>query len=239
MKTSGSFKNPMPLYNLLRQDIRQALGDNIILSEDLYFRGVLIIKAGSFLDDETIFRLLNFGFKKASILLPEAKDKNQPVIQNMSLLQLKKQYLATQKCLVADKDGYFINEIINALKASYVKEEHVYAVNNSIPIKKILEDKNPNYIFIDLNLYPSHGLKIIKEIRRTTAAHIFLTALVDENKTALMNKLIHEVDSLNATMLLKPISAIELRVHLLNTVTNNHIKHFVSQKRIKNKFKIA
>lgn len=239
MKTSGSFKNPMPLYNLLRQDIRQALNNTIILAEDLYFRDVLIIKAGSFLDEETIFRLLNFGLKKARVVLPESKEKKKPVIENMSILQLKKQYLGQQKCLVADKDGYFINEIINGLKSSYIKEENIYAVNNSIPIKNIIEDKNPGYLFIDLNLYPSHGLQIIKDIRRSTLANIFLTALVDENKTTLMKKLAKEVDSLNSTLILKPVSAVELRVQLLNTVTNDHIKYYVSQKRIKNKFKIA
>ncbi|MEW5821498.1 MAG: hypothetical protein AB1782_15000 [Cyanobacteriota bacterium] len=240
MSTSGSLKNPVPLYNLLRKDVRDTVDGQVILSEDLYYRGVLILKTGTFLDDETIYRLLNFGFKKVNIILPDSNESKIPGFENVSILQLKKQYLKGQKCLVADKDGKQINELISMICASYIKETNIYAVNNSIPIKKLIDERHPKFVFIDLNLYPNHGLKVIKEVRNHTNAHLFLTALVDQSKTNLIDKLKSEVALYNTTLLLKPISSIHLRHLILESVTNKEIRKFLTLRRyLKDKFKIA
>jgi ActR/RegA family two-component response regulator len=234
MATSGLPKNPVPLYNLLRQDVRMALDEQIILAEDLYFRDVLIIKAGSYLDDQTIYRLLNFGVKRVNLLLPEDKPKKQ-IFENLSIVQLKKEYLRQQKCIIADKDGHYLNELINTLTVSYVKDTNIYAVNNSIPLKNLIEDKHPRFIFVDLNLYPNHGLKVIKEIKKHTTANLFLTALVDQSKIELVEKLRNEVELMGATLLFKPVKSAQLRVVLMNTVSNQDVSKFLSARRYQKK----
>lgn len=239
MATSGLFKNPMPLYNLLRKDVREAMDMQVILTEDLYYRGVLIVKAGSFLDEEMLYKLLNFGFKRVNILLPDDKELGSKP-QKLSLLQLKKQYLAAQKCIIADKDGHFINQLVSMVKASYIKEENILAFNNSIPIKKSIEEHQPRYIFIDLNLYPHHGLKVIKDIRSYSNAHIFLTALIDKSKMHLCEKLRTEVQNYNATLLLKPVSSVQLRMLLLDSVSSKDVRKYLTLKKyLKNRFKTA
>lgn len=244
MTTSGHLKNPVLLYNLLRHDIREAVDRQVILMEDLYYRGVLIVRAGSFLDEETIYKLINFGFKRVNILLPDKKDnrktKEISTGEELSILELKKKYLAQQKCIIADKDGQQINDLISIVKASYIKESNIFAVNNSIPIKNMLEEKQPKYVFIDLNLYPNHGLKVIKEIKKFTNAKIFLTAMVDQSKTALVNKLRNEVESNNASLVLKPISSTEIRYLLFDSISNKDLRRFLAIRRyLKEKFKIA
>lgn len=239
MATSGLFKNPILLYNLLRKDIRDAMDKQVILTEDLYYRGVLIVKAGSFLDEETIYKLLNFGFKRVNVLLPDDKELGS-LPQKLSLAQLKKQYLAGQKCVIADKDGHFINQLVSMVKASYLKEENILAFNNSIPLKNAIEEHQPKYIFIDLNLYPHHGLKVIKDIRNYSNAHIFLTALVDKSKIYLCHKLRNEVQTYNATLLLKPVSSVQLRMLLMDSVSSKDVRNYLTLKRyLKDKFKSA
>jgi hypothetical protein len=239
MVSSGLPKNPVPLYNLLRQDVKQALEDSIILSEDLYYKDTLLIKAGSFLDDQTIYRLLNFGIKRVKVLLPENKTKKTP-FENLSIIQLKKEYLKEQKCIVADRDIHFINELISGLKSSYIEEANIFAVNNSIPVKKLIQDKNPKYIFVDLNLYPDHGLKLIKTLKDISYANVYLTAMIDQSKSNLFDKLKHEVEANKATLLLKPVKTAQLRLILLNSVSNRDVSRFLALKKYsKKKFKSA
>lgn len=238
MNLNGSLKNPVLLYNLIRQDVRDTLDGQVIIAEDVHYKDSLIVKAGTFLDEKTIYRLINLGIKRVNILLFD--DYKKTDLENISILQFKKQYLNNQKCIIADKDVYQINELISVVAASHIIETNIFAVNNSIPIRKLIEDKQPKYIFIDLNLYPNHGLKVIKEIKRFTNAHIFLTALVDQTKVELVNKLKKEVDLQNAKLLLKPVSPTELRLILLDTVTNKDIKKFLLlRKYYKNKSKTA
>lgn len=229
MNLRDSLKNPVPLYNLLRKDVREALEEQIILTENLYYRDVLIIKSGAFLDETLIYKLLNFGFKKVSIVLPEAKPQTTD-FENLSILQLKKQLLKTQKCLIADKNAYHINELIAVLTASYINEDNIIAVNNSLPVKKLILEKQPKFVFIDLNLYPKHGLKVIKEISKHATGHVFLTALADESKVELINKLKLEVATCNAQLLLKPIVPVPLRTILLDCVTNSDVKKYLAKK---------
>jgi ActR/RegA family two-component response regulator len=234
MASSGLIKNPVTLYNLLRKDVREALDEQIILSEDLYFKDTLIIKAGSFLDDQTIYRLLNFGVKRVKILLPESKPGKTP-FESLSILQLKKEYLKGQKCLIADRDINHINELIAVISASYIKDKNIIAVNNSMPVKGIIEEKQPKFIFVDLNLYPQHGLKIIKDIKKITAGNVFLTAMVDQSKTALVEKLQHEVEMNNATLLFKPVAVAQLRLLLLNSISNKEVSRYLSLKKLLSK----
>jgi len=228
MNLVDSLKNPVPLYNLLRKDVREALDKQVILTENLYYRDVLIIKSGAFLDETLIFKLLNFGFKRVNILLPDSKSVPGD-FENVSILQLKKQLLKQEKCLIADKNAYHINELISVLTASYINENNILAVNNSMPVKKMILEKQPKLVFIDLNLYPKHGLKVIKEISKHSIGKVFLTALVDGSKVELINKLKSEVDACEAQLLLKPISASNLRNILLDCISNNDVKKYLAR----------
>lgn len=240
MSRNGLLKNPVRLYNLLRNDIRTALDEQVILNEDLYYKDTLIIKAGSYLDDQVIYRLLNFGIKSVNIQLPE-NNTGKPVIKTNTFGDIKKLFLKQQKCIVADKDAYYINQLISALKSSHITESNILAVNNTIPIKKLIEDNCPKFVFIDLNLYPDNGLKVIKEINKLSLnTNIYLTALINHSKTALVDKLNKEVEKSNASLIYKPVSPSQIKLLVMNSISQKDIKNFMTIKRLQqNRIKSA
>ncbi|MFH0702553.1 MAG: hypothetical protein V2B14_03320 [bacterium] len=209
----ANMKNPINLRRL-RSKKNSNFNYNLVLKDDIWKQGILLLRSGKYLTKDIIDKLINFGIHEINVHLDEEDENDYEYYEdeNSAIEELKKNFIKTQNILVIDNNFRDANYLTRTLMCVGFKQRNIYVITNAKLIKKYFESKNFAHLFIDFNLY-KNNTQIVDNLNLKNI-NIFLTTLLSEIKTSI-RELESNIDSLETKIILKPVMAGHLR-NLIN-----------------------
>jgi len=214
----GTLKESVDLIKIKTDKLIESKEQGLLLKDDIWGKGTLILKSGVYLTEELINKLLKFGIKKVNVTFDDL------AVQEISIEeqnQLKKQFLNTQSVLIVDKNLINASLLVRQLIDNGFKEGNIFVTKESNKINKYFRAKQINFLFIDEDLYESCAKCVEKyTLLRNTHAFIMLNAMMvntldlTEFKKAGISKI---------KFLLKPIMEEKLSRLVLDALNQNFL----------------
>lgn len=204
MRADNNHSNPVNLQNLHPDKIKK---QKLILTEDIWKRGILVLKSGKPLTEKIIEKLLNFGIYEVNVYVSKDDYIEE---ENKALEQLKRNFIQEQNILIIDKNFNDIGYLARSLKGISFNEKNMYIASNIKAIYKYLQAKTPNYLFIN---YYTDVLSHIRELKNNyylDKTHIFLTLSLDESKINI-KELESKISLFKTRLILKPLTVNQLK----------------------------
>ncbi|OGI16683.1 MAG: hypothetical protein A2287_03975 [Candidatus Melainabacteria bacterium RIFOXYA12_FULL_32_12] len=219
MLVSNVLTNPVNLKTLKSKFYREFSNFTLVLKDDIWKRGILILRGGKYLTEDMIDRLLNFGINEVNIHL----DEDDCEEEHKAVEELKRNFIKTQNILLIDKDfddmGYIVKNLVNI----GFNKKNIYVSTDIKVINKYLQDRIPDYLFVSYKPGIEAYIKAIREVEVLKDIHIFLTASIDESELGI-RELENKADSLSTKFILKPVIAGYLKKLVSQTIDQDFCK---------------
>jgi len=198
MLTENCLENPVNLRKIKNEKILEKY--SLVLKDDVWKKGLLLLGKGLYLSEEVIEKLINFGVKEVSVHYYEDNFGEEEKYIEM----LKRNFLKDQRVFIFDKNiknsVYFANILIHI---GY-KRGNIFALSNSKNTVKYFKNKKPDYLVIDYESNSENIINIIKEAYNST--HIFLIVNEDTKKSESFKKLQNSLKYFKINFVSKPMS---------------------------------
>jgi hypothetical protein len=136
------------------------MSKNYLTDHDIYKDDTLLLKKGSFIDNNIVAKLQNFG-----IFI----DENEPKEQEQNALTKN-----SLSILVADSNEFSCVKTKKILESSILKNGKIIQVSNKSLLKTVILNNNFNFIFIDYEMFDEETLNEIF-LRAKEKTYIFIT----------------------------------------------------------------
>ncbi|EKE03733.1 MAG: hypothetical protein ACD_20C00157G0010 [uncultured bacterium] len=233
MFVSNVLANPVNLKTLKTRFYDEFSNFTLVLRDDIWKRGTLILRGGKYLTEDVVDKLLKFGVNEVNIHLDEEDYEEE---EHKAVEELKRNFIETQNILLIDRDfddvGYIVKNLVN----TGFNKAKIYASKDIRVINKYLEDKIPDYLFINYDSGVEVYIKAIREVEILRNTHIFLTASIDSELS--IKELENIADSLDTKLLLKPVIAGHLR-NLVNQTIDLDFCKLLRNKNNENAYKYS
>ncbi len=125
--------------------------NGLLLKEDIWEKGTLVLKSGVYLTEELINKLLRFGIKRVNVDLENFSEKN--ALSEFPESMTKK-YIASQSALIVEKNIIDAGLMIKYLIDIGFKGGNIFITKEPNFINRYFGAKKINFLFIDGGLYP-------------------------------------------------------------------------------------
>lgn len=112
---NNSIKNPIDLLELKSERFSDDSEYNMVLKEDVWKQGILILRSGKYLTGEIIDKLINFGIREVNVHLDDNEFQED---ENQAIEELKRNYIKSQNILIIDskyKNIIFLASILTKM----------------------------------------------------------------------------------------------------------------------------
>src|SRR3989339_431266 len=203
MTMKGFFKNPVNLKNLKISNVLNDPTVNLVLKEDIWLRGILILRSGKHLSETIIDKLVNFGINEVNVNI----EKDNYIRDEYEAIEdLKKNFIESQNILIIDEDLKEIRSIARHLTDIGFQEDHIFGSTDARAIDNYIQDKVPDYLFINYDGETESYIRTMRQFLVDT--HVFLTASLNK---ADINKLEDKSGILDSKFIAKPLIAGQIR----------------------------
>jgi len=121
----------------------------IMLSDDIWGNGALLLRSGAYLTEEIISKLLRFGVKKVNVKVEE-QNQEQEIEEQSAILA---DFLSVQKSLIIGNSQNMANYLTKSLVQCGFDRDNIYTTNDISSINNYFRACPINYIFIEGNFY--------------------------------------------------------------------------------------
>ena len=218
MSGTGTLKESVDLIKLKTDKLIESKDQGLLLKDDIWGKGTLILKSGVYLTEEIINKLLKFGIRKVNVTLDNLVAQEFDVEEQN---QLKKQFLCTQSVLIVEKNLINASLLVRQLIDNGFKEGNIFVTKEPTTINKYFRAKHINFLFIDEDLYENCAKCVEKyTLLRNTHTFIMLIAMM-ANKLELME--FKKAGISKIKFLLKPIMEEKLNRLVLEALDRNFL----------------
>jgi hypothetical protein len=202
MEENALLSNPVNLKEL--KDSCTFENSDFILKDDIWLKGILLIRSGKYLTESIIDKLMNFGIYEVNIHLNRAVDYTE---ESNATRELKENYMKTQSILIIDKDFNEIKRLEKTLVNIGFKEKNIQEATNIRVLTRYFQNKPPDYLFINGHYWGiKNYLSYIRSSKTLKNMHIFL--LSDEFE---LQKPEINAENFNARLIHKPVIEEQLK----------------------------
>ncbi len=152
MTEKMSLKESVDLIKIKTGRLIEGNEKNLLLKDDIWEKGALIIKSGAYLTEEIINKLLKFGIRKVCVSINNIESK-QIVFEKQN--HLMNQFINTQGVLIVEKNLINAGTLIKQLVDNGFKEGNIFLTKEPSFINSYFRAKQINFLFIDEDLYES------------------------------------------------------------------------------------
>ncbi len=210
---TGSLKESVDLLKIKTDKIIERKECGILLKDDIWGKGTLILKSGVYLTEDIINKLLRFGIKRVNVAV------NDPIIEETSTedpYHLIKQFINTQSVLILEKNLINASPLVRLLIDNGFKEGNIFVTKEPSTINRYFRAKQMNFLFIEEDLYESCK-KCVEKYSLLKNTHTFV--LVNTKKSAESKK----VGISRIKFLLKSIPEKKLSKLILEALDRNFL----------------
>ena len=196
MLLENCLKNPVSLQEIKSEKILAKY--RLILKEDIWKKGLLLLRSGLFLSEELIDKLMNFGIFEINVLYQDNGYEEE------YMKVLKRNFLSSKNVYIIDPDLKNAVYWTNILADIGYKIKNIYTLTNAKYAASCFKDKNPDYLIIDYESNSEDIIDILEKVNKHT--HIFI--IVDKNSRTSnkFNELENNVKLLEIHYITKSIS---------------------------------
>jgi len=198
MLAENCLENPVNLKKIKNEKILEKY--SLVLKDDIWKRGLLLLRRGLYLSEEVIDKLINFGIYEINVHYYEDNCKEE----EKYIERLKRNFLKDQNVFIFDKNIKTPIYLANILIHTGYKRSNIFALSNSKLATKYFRNKKPDYLVIDYESNLENITDIVKEAYSHT--HIFLIVNDDTRKSDSFIKLRNDLKFFKINLISKPLS---------------------------------
>jgi len=221
MPEMESLKASMDLLKIKTENIIERKECGILLKDDIWGKGTLILKSGAYLTEEIINKLLKFGVNKVNVSIDDSKLEEDTVEEQK---YIRKQFIGTQSVLIVDKDLFKTSIIVRNLIDNGFKEGNIFVTKELSSINSYFRAKKINFLFIDGDLY-ENCKKCVEKYSLLKNTHTFI--LISEKAS----KEFKIIGVSKIKFLLKPVIEEKLN-NLISDALNQNFLDFWSEEEV-------
>jgi len=171
MGTDAYISNTVSLKVLKDHDLLSEKDFSLVLKEDVWKKGILILKSGKKLTEEIIEKLLNFEIEEVSVLATSIiRSENE-----ISYFELRNIFVGSQNILIIEKDIRNASNLINNLMMLGFNRKNIAISSDNPSTYAYLRDNTPDLIFINYFKNVESFIKYINKIPYFRETRIYLT----------------------------------------------------------------
>lgn len=149
--------NYVDLIRLKAEKFLQNGKFGIMLNDDIWEDGTLLVKSGKYLTDSLLSKLINFGVKKVNVNFVEKEAEmillEQEAVKNFEPEYVSNNFVKTQNVLIIENNLINASWIVRSLIDIGFSEGNIFVTANYNSINKYFKVKKINFMFIGLSLY--------------------------------------------------------------------------------------
>jgi len=187
---------------------------NLLIKEDIWENGTLVLRGGVYLTDELISKLLKFGIKRVNVDV-----ENLPADSAFSEFpdEMNKKFISTQCALIVEKNMINAGHVIKNLTDIGFKGGNIFVTKEPGFINRYFSVKKINFLFIDGDLYPKCA-RCVQKFTALRNTHAFV--LINSGESADFKKL---EKSPKILFLFQPVKENTIKKFLHNALEQNFI----------------
>lgn len=197
MLTENYFENPISLNKIKTDKILDKY--SLVLKNDIWKKGLLLLRSGLYLSEEVVDKLINFGIQEVNVHYYEDNCEEERYVE-----MLKRNMLKAENVFIFDKNIRNSVYLANILIHTGYKRGNIFTLTQAKYTGKYFKTKKPDYLVIDYESNSENFINILKEVYSNT--HIFL--MVDEETKNLTSfkKLQNSLKAFKINLVSKPVS---------------------------------
>ena len=213
MSETGSFKESADLLKIKTAKIIERKECGVLLKDDIWGKGTLILKSGIYLTEEIINKLLKFGVKRVNVAVDDLIIEETNIEEQKRLM---KQFINTQSVLIIEKNLINASLLVRLLIDNGFKEGNIFVTKEPSTINRYFRAKQINFLFIDGDLYESCKKCVEKySLLKNTHTFIMISTLdLTELKKAGISRI---------KFLFKPVMEKKLSRLVLDAINQNFL----------------
>ncbi len=207
--------NYVDLLKLKADKIYQNDNFKLILSDDIWGKGTLLLKSGRHLSEELINKLINFGIKNISVDFVKKSETEKE--------SLLKEFIKSQNALIVEKNILNSAWVVRNLVDIGFNEKNILVTGEPNLINHFLKLKKVNFIFVGFSLYEKCE-KCVNKYSLLRDKHVYV---IMESKDNL--KKLEKNYSTNVKFLKKPLSAKEFNSLIIKALSANLLDFYTEE----------
>lgn len=171
----GTINESIDLIKIKIDKLMERKEYGFLLKDDIWGKGALILKSGTYLTEEIINKLLKFGVKNVTVALDDIVSE-EINIENQNYLM--KQFINTQSILIVEKNLINASQLVRQLIDIGFKEGNIFVTKEPASINRYFRAKQINFLFIDEDLYENCKKCVEKySLLKNTHVYVFVKTL--------------------------------------------------------------
>lgn len=219
MSNTSLLTNPVSLRRLTELSLPNQNDYALVLRDDIWKRGTLLLRRGKYLTLDIIDKLLKFGIFEVNVhLLNERYDEQEYAVVD----EFKGNFSKSQNILIIQKSFKEISSIAKILKEMRFNENNIYASTDIRHIKRYFEKIPPAYLFIEAEFIMQIPENILVNLRNINDVHIFV--FVSNENISAIQELEGKYAELAIKTIVKPTMTSHLKDLLYQCIDSDFIK---------------
>lgn len=157
----------------------------LLLKEDIWGRGTLVLKSGTYLTEDIINKLPNFGINEVETASEEEMIEDVIPEINENDEYFVKQFMTAQNVLIVEKNLLEASSVVKPLIDAGFKEGNIFVTREPSTINGYFRVKKFNFLFINQDLYKT-AAKCVEKFGLLKNTHVFVIS--DTNNLSALNK---------------------------------------------------
>lgn len=166
----GSIQESVDLLKIKTDNLIESKDKGLLLKDDIWGKGALILKSGVYLTEEIINKLLRFGIRRVNVTFNDSVE-HEMILEEQN--HLMKQFISTQSVLILDKNIIKASLLVRHLIDNGFKGGNIFVTKEPSKINKYFRAKQINFLFIDEDLYEGCA-KCVEKYSLLKNTHTFI-----------------------------------------------------------------
>ena len=214
MVEKNDLNNPINLNKIKKE--YNIFSKKLMIKDDIWKKGILILRGGRYLTEEIIDKLINFGIYEVNVHTNEENTN------------LDNQEIENQNIFIVEKEFKDISMLVRELINLGFNEKNIFGITVPKLIDRYFKHITPSYLFIDFGLFAENKEIFLKEFEyaknKINNINIFLTINQNEINRLKVKNLENTSDYLEKKLIIKPIIKSHL-THLLNQCLTESVSY--------------
>jgi len=178
-------KETMDLIKIKTNKLINSQECGFLLQEDIWGNDTLLLKSGTYLTEDIITRLLNFGIKKVNVAIERVEDieniNGEEFLEDTQEYSIKsiKNFMNTQSILIVEKNLINASLLLRQLINSGFREGNIFVTKEPSSINGYFRAKQISFLFIENELYETCQ-KCVEKYSLLRNTHVFILGSVRE-----------------------------------------------------------
>ncbi len=213
--------NYVDLIKLKVDKLMQSRKLSIILNDDVWDKGTLIVKSGGYLTEELINKLINFGIKKVNVNFVEQSEEKPS--ESAIYRPVLKDFVKNQNVLIVDKNVLNTAWFVRNLVDMGFNQGNVFVTSDINSINQYFRAMSIDFLFVGFSLYENCP-KCVNKYSMLKSTQVFV---IMESKDSL-RKMKTDYSS-NIKFLRKPLGTKAFNVLVNKSLSANLVEYYTEE----------